>query len=141
VFTNSIFQIVEDVAEAEHMAVEDLKDEIDEEAEKIKEALPDRAKKIRDEVVEEVTGKKLDRIEEIKRRRREKHKAMVKKFREMHAKQDEYLKQKVDVSAPKKKMMVSSYDDKENSMKISKPPLNMGDEIGETMYASEDEDE
>mmetsp|Transcript_19460 Transcript_19460/g.39735 ORF Transcript_19460/g.39735 Transcript_19460/m.39735 type:complete len:101 (-) Transcript_19460:325-627(-) len=82
-----------------------------------------------------------DRIEEIKRRRREKHKAMVKKFREMHAKQDEYLKQKVDVSAPKKKMMVSSYDDKENSMKISKPPLNMGDEIGETMYASEDEDE
>mmetsp|Transcript_18408 Transcript_18408/g.36575 ORF Transcript_18408/g.36575 Transcript_18408/m.36575 type:complete len:397 (+) Transcript_18408:205-1395(+) len=134
-------EIVEDVAEAEHMAVEDLKDEIDEEAEKIKEALPDRAKKIRDEVVEEVTGKKLDRIEEIKRRRREKHKAMVKKFREMHAKQDEYLKQKVDVSAPKKKMMVSSYDDKENSMKISKPPLNMGDEIGETMYASEDEDE
>jgi len=59
VFTNSIFQIVEDVAEAKHMAVEDLKDEIDEEAEKIKEALPDRAKKIRDEVVEEVTGKKL----------------------------------------------------------------------------------
>ncbi|KAL7467293.1 hypothetical protein ACHAXS_007547 [Conticribra weissflogii] len=152
-------EIAEDVAEAETMAVEDLKDEIDEEAERIKEALPDKAKKIRDEVVEEVTGKKLifvdvipstlpnagthrhpkskDRIEEIKRRRREKHKAMVKKFREMHAKQDEYLKQRVDVSAPKKKMMVSSYDDKENS----KPPLNMGDEIGEGVYASEDEDE
>ncbi len=81
--------------------------------------------------------KSKDRIEETKRRRREKHKAMVKKFREMHAKQDEYLKQRVDVSAPKKKMMVSSYDDKENS----KPPLNMGDEIGEGVYASEDEDE
>ncbi|KAL7539000.1 hypothetical protein ACHAWF_006265 [Thalassiosira exigua] len=91
-----MFQIANDIEEAEAVMVEDLKDEIDDAANRVKDAIPEKVKKIRNEVVEEVTGKKLDDIEQKKRARRERKKQLMEKFQEIRgAEIDEEDKKKM----------------------------------------------